>query len=967
MDGADAQDAQEEEEEDGASSSGGAADEEGGGADVAQVEHQASDGFALEASYEKEESPGGADAEQEEGADADAPDSPTGQESPRAEDAAVSSANSPEVVARHRISRHTKKLTTKLNDESTLGAIANRLRRQLRTVCKSSQGVRRLLRRFDKDRSGTLTTEDIDSFLKALDDDGTGSLSVDELVDFLGFEEGEEEDADSASRDAAGNASEVRRPPPVPTVQYAVLEGYEDRLEGSQPRICSIQPSAYLYILSALGYQLPSPQASPLPDDTARRKKATSKGASGRRDGGEASQSLSEEQVRRLQSQLKFAVKSAGGGFEKLFRKMLSLEDFKKLVRMELRVTQDRASDLELEALVLALDKGSSGTLDMKELQAFLEVGASLSGLEDKVAAALPAAIVQPAIANATAASLPAGVEDQGYAFQQVADYATGGEFLATPYGAHSSISPVSGTFWGEPAAVAEIAADAWSPLAYVSSVADDLYSAMLQAQAAGYMAYPQNAYAGYQYGGSGQQPQQQHPGGFSPRSSPRRRQLPDDVVKRLRTQLTNAARSSGGDFERLLRKFDKDRSGTLTIDEFKRMIRMELRVTPENLSDKDLADFVAALDDDDTGSLSLEEITDFIERGAPTFFSGEEAPSLLLEDEAAPTTSLPFGGGHGQGSDPLSPTTSPAHGKPGRKKAEVEGSASKKGALTLRSTAKFMQMAQSGRAEPAGGAAGGRANDSSAEESKKTKLPALLGAAAKAKASEDGSGEPSRVGGPMRRQKSNGHEKMEQKLSSRRNSASSVAAAAVAGKFVDRMKSATDSTKGEGSGVEKAAGKESRRGSVTREDGKESAEKPAAEAADGDGGGAKGIVSPPQVGGSSGGKRTSLSKHQRRPGSNRRHSRLLFPPLPNENGGLLLTPSRRKGHLHASGSSWRAVGDDVGQATATNVSPAEATMPTIAAPPCLPPIGRAAGARRPSRQRASYRRSGTGSRAAAL
>ena len=52
-------------------------------------------------------------------------------------------------------------------------------------------------------------------------------------------------------------------------------------------------------------------------------------------------------------------------------------------------------------------------------------------------------------------------------------------------------------------------------------------------------------------------------------------------------------------EFREAFNMFDKDGGGTLDKDEFKRLIRDELKVSAAELNDQEIADFLDALDDD--------------------------------------------------------------------------------------------------------------------------------------------------------------------------------------------------------------------------------------------------------------------------------------------------------------------------------------------------------------------------------
>ena len=80
--------------------------------------------------------------------------------------------------------------------------------------------------------------------------------------------------------------------------------------------------------------------------------------------------------------------------------------------------------------------------------------------------------------------------------------------------------------------------------------------------------------------------------------------------------------------------RYDSDKSGTLDIAEFKKCVRIALKVTPEDLSDADLDTFAANLDDDESGDLDIAELADFVERGTATF--GETAAGNDDDDEVS-------------------------------------------------------------------------------------------------------------------------------------------------------------------------------------------------------------------------------------------------------------------------------------------------------------------------------------------
>merc|ERR1712087_545887 len=92
------------------------------------------------------------------------------------------------------------------------------------------------------------------------------------------------------------------------------------------------------------------------------------------------------------------------------------------------------------------------------------------------------------------------------------------------------------------------------------------------------------------------------------------RKKISDDVARRVQSSLKNAI--SGSDPQTLFRKYDKDKNGTFEVQEFRRLIRVELKVPPAILRDDDINLLISALDDDGSGSLSIDELVDFVERG---------------------------------------------------------------------------------------------------------------------------------------------------------------------------------------------------------------------------------------------------------------------------------------------------------------------------------------------------------------
>eukprot|EP00929_Paragymnodinium_shiwhaense_P006567 TRINITY_DN11020_c0_g1_i1.p1 TRINITY_DN11020_c0_g1~~TRINITY_DN11020_c0_g1_i1.p1 ORF type:complete len:609 (-),score=131.88 TRINITY_DN11020_c0_g1_i1:623-2449(-) len=86
------------------------------------------------------------------------------------------------------------------------------------------------------------------------------------------------------------------------------------------------------------------------------------------------------------------------------------------------------------------------------------------------------------------------------------------------------------------------------------------------------------------------------------------------ELVRRLQ-QLFKAA-TYGTSLVKFLRKFDKDRSGTLGMEELRKIVRQQLRIKPEALSDEDIGVLASALENG-SGELSIEDLAEFIEQGS--------------------------------------------------------------------------------------------------------------------------------------------------------------------------------------------------------------------------------------------------------------------------------------------------------------------------------------------------------------
>eukprot|EP00443_Scrippsiella_acuminata_P101951 CAMPEP_0115674824 /NCGR_PEP_ID=MMETSP0272-20121206/53824_1 /TAXON_ID=71861 /ORGANISM="Scrippsiella trochoidea, Strain CCMP3099" /LENGTH=507 /DNA_ID=CAMNT_0003113753 /DNA_START=60 /DNA_END=1583 /DNA_ORIENTATION=+ len=123
-------------------------------------------------------------------------------------------------------------------------------------------------------------------------------------------------------------------------------------------------------------------------------------------------------------------------------------------------------------------------------------------------------------------------------------------------------------------------------------------------------------------------------------RRGKRKKRISEEVAKRLQSSLKSA--TYGTSLAKLFKKYDGDKSGFLTAQELKRLIRKEFRIAQAVLSDADIDALVHALDDDGTQSLSIDELVDFIERGTATFFSvNPEGPAQEPQEDTGSTQQL--------------------------------------------------------------------------------------------------------------------------------------------------------------------------------------------------------------------------------------------------------------------------------------------------------------------------------------
>ena len=120
------------------------------------------------------------------------------------------------------------------------------------------------------------------------------------------------------------------------------------------------------------------------------------------------------------------------------------------------------------------------------------------------------------------------------------------------------------------------------------------------------------------------------------PRKGPsRRKKISEEIAAKLQMKLKAACVGTTAD--KVLKRYDKSKDGTLDEKELTDLVRRNLKIGTGELADADIAALVAALDDDGGGSVSIDELADFIERGSATFF--EVGERTAPAEEAAPVS----------------------------------------------------------------------------------------------------------------------------------------------------------------------------------------------------------------------------------------------------------------------------------------------------------------------------------------
>eukprot|EP00933_Yihiella_yeosuensis_P061091 TRINITY_DN6391_c0_g1_i1.p1 TRINITY_DN6391_c0_g1~~TRINITY_DN6391_c0_g1_i1.p1 ORF type:complete len:785 (-),score=139.13 TRINITY_DN6391_c0_g1_i1:163-2517(-) len=90
---------------------------------------------------------------------------------------------------------------------------------------------------------------------------------------------------------------------------------------------------------------------------------------------------------------------------------------------------------------------------------------------------------------------------------------------------------------------------------------------------------------------------------------------LSQEQIDKVRARIKGAAYTgaSGKNLDVVFSRFDKDGTGQLDDDEVRRAVRRTFRIPPSDVSDQEISSLCALLDDDNSGSVSIEELVAFV------------------------------------------------------------------------------------------------------------------------------------------------------------------------------------------------------------------------------------------------------------------------------------------------------------------------------------------------------------------
>jgi len=86
-----------------------------------------------------------------------------------------------------------------------------------------------------------------------------------------------------------------------------------------------------------------------------------------------------------------------------------------------------------------------------------------------------------------------------------------------------------------------------------------------------------------------------------------------NECIRKIQSMLASALRNTSAD--KLVKKFDKTDKGALQKDDFKKLMRLELRVPEKQITDEDLFSVFAEMDGNIDGAIDEKELTAFLEK----------------------------------------------------------------------------------------------------------------------------------------------------------------------------------------------------------------------------------------------------------------------------------------------------------------------------------------------------------------
>lgn len=125
-------------------------------------------------------------------------------------------------------------------------------------------------------------------------------------------------------------------------------------------------------------------------------------------------------------------------------------------------------------------------------------------------------------------------------------------------------------------------------------------------------------------------------------------KKIEDALARRVQWLLKSSM--VGTTFEKVFGRFDKNRDGVLTFDEFRRVLRVILRIQSDTLTEDEVTAFMAGLDNDHSGTLDMNELADFLNHGSAALFAeARESEDTMTADRPRPSDICSIG-------DPPSP-----------------------------------------------------------------------------------------------------------------------------------------------------------------------------------------------------------------------------------------------------------------------------------------------------------------------